>query len=182
MIRDRSKDNGCVRPTLIAYELDEPFAALMSSSAKHSATDLTLRNADSRVCRPCAQHLRTGKNSVNDTYTGREQRNRLVDAAQRRHIDGLATDGTLRTDTRRVLTGTGVDDGVDEDLDGVLVREEVDDLERVRDDADGEELLAVVAALHHQAARGLGHAGQWEEVGGGRTCRRDARQRASAPS
>ena len=38
-------------------------------------------------------------------------------------------------------------------LDGVLVGEEVDDLERVRDDADGEELLAVVAALHHQATQ-----------------------------
>ena len=37
------------------------------------------------------------------------------------------------------------------DLDGVLVREEVDDLERMCDDADGQELLAVVAALHHQA-------------------------------
>ena len=37
------------------------------------------------------------------------------------------------------------------DLDGVLVGEEVDDLERVRNNADGEELLAVVAALHHQA-------------------------------
>ena len=36
-------------------------------------------------------------------------------------------------------------------LDGVLVGEEVDDLERVRDNADGEELLAVVASLHHQA-------------------------------
>ena len=36
-------------------------------------------------------------------------------------------------------------------LDGVLVGEEVDDLERVRDNADGQELLAVVAALHHQA-------------------------------
>ena len=38
-------------------------------------------------------------------------------------------------------------------LDGVLVGEEVDDLERVRDNADGQELLAVVAALHHQAKR-----------------------------
>ena len=38
-------------------------------------------------------------------------------------------------------------------LDGVLVGEEVDDLERVRDNADGQELLAVVAALHHQAAK-----------------------------
>ena len=36
-------------------------------------------------------------------------------------------------------------------LERVLVGEEVDDLERVRDDADGQELLAVVAALHHQA-------------------------------
>ena len=36
-------------------------------------------------------------------------------------------------------------------LDGVLVGEEVDDLERVRDNADGQELLAVVATLHHQA-------------------------------
>lgn len=39
------------RHTLMAYELEEPFAALMSSSARHSATDLTLRNADSRVCK-----------------------------------------------------------------------------------------------------------------------------------
>ena len=36
-------------------------------------------------------------------------------------------------------------------LDGVLVGEEVDDLERVRDNADGKELLAVVAAVHHHA-------------------------------
>jgi hypothetical protein len=35
--------------TLMAYELDEPFAALISSSARHSAMDLTLRKADSRV-------------------------------------------------------------------------------------------------------------------------------------
>ena len=37
------------------------------------------------------------------------------------------------------------------DLDGVLVGEEVDDLESVRDDADSQELLSVVATLHHQA-------------------------------
>ena len=34
---------------LMAYELDEPLAALISSSARHSAIDLTLRKADSRV-------------------------------------------------------------------------------------------------------------------------------------
>ena len=39
--------------TLMAYEFDEPLAALMSSSARHSAMDLTLRNADSRVYSFC---------------------------------------------------------------------------------------------------------------------------------
>ena len=34
---------------LMAYELEEPFAALVSSSARHSATDLVLWKADSRV-------------------------------------------------------------------------------------------------------------------------------------
>merc|ERR1712225_134399 len=34
---------------LMAYELEEPLAALMSSSARHSATDLMLRKAASRA-------------------------------------------------------------------------------------------------------------------------------------
>ena len=36
--------------TLMAYEFDDPLAALMSSSARHSAMDLTFRKAESRVC------------------------------------------------------------------------------------------------------------------------------------
>jgi len=36
-------------------------------------------------------------------------------------------------------------------LDGVLVGEEVNDLKRMGNDADGQKLFAVVAALHHQA-------------------------------
>jgi hypothetical protein len=35
--------------TLMAYEFEDPFAAFINSSARHSAMDLTLRNADSRV-------------------------------------------------------------------------------------------------------------------------------------
>lgn len=50
----------------------------------------------------------------------------LVDTAQGRHIDGLATDGTSATDTGGVLTGSAVDDGIDGDLDGVLVGHDVD--------------------------------------------------------
>lgn len=41
-------------------------------------------------------------------------------------------------------------------LDGVLVAEKVDDLERVRNNANGQELLAVVAALHHKAIGDIG--------------------------
>lgn len=61
----------------------------------------------------------------------------LVDAAERRDVDGLTADGTLRTDPGRVFARASVDDGVDEDLDRVLVGQEVDDLERVGDNADG---------------------------------------------
>ena len=35
---------------LMAYELEDPLAALASSSARHSEMDLTLWKADSRVC------------------------------------------------------------------------------------------------------------------------------------
>lgn len=50
------------------------------------------------------------------TYADGEESDSLVDPTQRRHIDGLATDGTLRTDTGGVFTGTSVDNGVDENL------------------------------------------------------------------
>ena len=49
--------------------------------------------------------------------------------------------------------GVPVDDGVHEDLDGVLVGEEVDDLKGVLDDAHRHQLLAVVAAVHHEGVR-----------------------------
>jgi hypothetical protein len=37
-------------------------------------------------------------------------------------------------------------------LDGVLVCEQVDNFECVRNDSDGHQLLSIVTALHHQAA------------------------------
>mmetsp|Transcript_1753 Transcript_1753/g.6310 ORF Transcript_1753/g.6310 Transcript_1753/m.6310 type:complete len:299 (-) Transcript_1753:325-1221(-) len=74
----------------------------------------------------------------------------LVHAAERRDIHSLATDHTGGANTGGILAGAGVDDGINADLDGVLVGEEVDDLERVLDDAHRHDLLAVVAAvLHH---------------------------------
>ena len=59
-----------------------------------------------------------------------QQRNGLVDTAQRRHVDGLATYGTGAANAGRVLAGAAVDDGVDGNLDGVLVGHDVDLRER----------------------------------------------------
>jgi len=81
----------------------------------------------------------------------------LVDTAERRDIDGLATDDTGGTDTGGVFArATGLD-GFDEDLKGVLVGQKVDDLEGVLDDAHGHQLLTVAAGLlHHTANEALG--------------------------
>jgi hypothetical protein len=85
----------------------------------------------------------------------------------------------LRADPRRVFTGASVDNGIDENLqvgsnmsgkqskakhgklkskkksnlDWVLVGEEVDDLERMCNNADGEKLLSIITTLHHQAEK-----------------------------
>ena len=119
-----------------------------------------------------------------------QEGNGLVDTAERGDIDGLATDGTGGSDTGRVFAGTAVDNGVDGDLDGVLVGHDVDlrkekkrlaggralfvgrrkterseegreregegeeekthNLKGVGDNAHSHELLAVVAAVHHE--------------------------------
>ena len=60
------------------------------------------------------------------TGTDSQEGDGLVDAAEGRDIDGLATDGTGGTDTGGVFTGTAVDDGVNGDLEGVLVGHDVD--------------------------------------------------------
>jgi hypothetical protein len=58
--------------------------------------------------------------------TNGEESDGLVDTAEGRHIDGLATDGTGGTDTGGVFAGTAVDNGINGDLDGVLVGHDVD--------------------------------------------------------
>merc|ERR1712083_998427 len=79
-----------------------------------------------------------------------QQPNCLIDPPERRHIDGLPPHGAGTPDPSRVFSGSRVDDGVDENLKRILAGEEMDDLEAVLDDADGHELLTVVAAVHHQ--------------------------------
>merc|ERR1719242_646215 len=81
---------------------------------------------------------------------GADEPDGLVDSPQGADINGLTTNGTSTTDTGRILTRTRVNDGVDQNLNGVLASHQVDDFEAVLDDADGQELLAVVAAVHHE--------------------------------
>jgi len=76
--------------------------------------------------------------------------NSLVDSPQGRDIDGLSPNCTSRSDTGGVLPGSAVLNGVNGNLDGVLVGHQVDDGEGVIDDADSHQLLSVVAAIHHQ--------------------------------
>lgn len=46
------------------------------------------------------------------TYTNGQERDSLVDSPQRRDVDSLSTDSTLRTNSGRVFSGTSVDDSV----------------------------------------------------------------------
>ena len=55
------------------------------------------------------------------TYASGDEGDGLVDPSERRDIDSLTTDSPLRADSCAIFTRPGVDDGVDEDLDGVLV-------------------------------------------------------------
>ena len=55
-----------------------------------------------------------------------EQGNGLIDATQGADVDGLAAHGAGAADPGRVLARAAVDDGVDGDLDRVLVRHDVD--------------------------------------------------------
>ena len=49
----------------------------------------------------------------------------MVDATQGGNIDGLTTDGTCGTNSGRVFAGAAVDDGIDGDLDWVLISHDV---------------------------------------------------------
>jgi hypothetical protein len=99
-------------------------------------------------------HLSNGLDVTEGSSTGTlgDKPDGLVDTAHGRHVDSLATDHTTSTNAGGVLTGGRVDDGVNKLLDGVAVGEKVDDVESVLDDADGHDLLAVVAAVHHERA------------------------------
>lgn len=88
----------------------------------------TLGSVDELFSQALSDALDVAERSLAST-DGKES-DGLVDAAKRRHIDGLTTDGTGGSDTGGVFAGSAVDNGVHGDLDGVLVGHDVD-LKRV---------------------------------------------------
>ena len=82
--------------------------------------------------------------------TSAQQPNCLIDTAERRHIDGLTTNSTSTTNTSGVFTGSRVDDGIDQNLEWVVSRQQMDDLESMLQDANSHQLLSVVTTMHHE--------------------------------
>lgn len=132
----------------------------------------TLGSVDDLISQALSHALDVTEGSL--ASTSGDQGNTQVDATEGRDVDGLTTDSTGVTNTGGVFTGTSVDDGINQDLDGVSIGQQVDDLHGLLHDADGKELLTVVATAHHQ---GVGHTlddgalGLAETLGGKATSR-----------
>ena len=104
------------------------------------------------------------------TGTNGEKRNGLIDTAERGDIDSLSSYGTSASNPGAVFTWTAVDDGINGDLDGVLVGHDVDlntalsdsallfnllrsvtyDFESMCHNSDCHQLLAIVTSIHHE--------------------------------
>lgn len=84
------------------------------------------------------------------TYSSGEEIDSLIDSSQRRNINSLSSNSSLRSNTGRILTRSRVDDGIDNDLKWVLVSKQVNDLQSVLNDLDGLDLLSVVSSVHHE--------------------------------
>jgi len=82
----------------------------------------------------------------------------LVDSSEWRDIDSLSSDSTAGTDSGRVLSGSTLDDGLEENLEWVLSGEKVDDLKSLLENSDGHLLLTVCSSItnHQSVTESLG--------------------------
>lgn len=108
----------------------------------------TLGSVDQLLSQTLSNGLDVSERSLSGT--GGQQRDSSVDSSQWRDINSLSSNSTGRTDSGGVFSGTRVDNGIDNDLQWVLLGQNVDDLQRVLDDSDSLQLLTVVSAGHHQ--------------------------------
>merc|ERR1719228_3044016 len=74
----------------------------------------------------------------------------LVDPPQRRNIHSLTTDSSSTTDSSGIFPWARIDDGIHNDLEGILSSEQVDYFEAVLHNPDRHQLLSVVSSVHHQ--------------------------------
>ena len=74
----------------------------------------TLGGVDELLSKALGNRLDVAESGL--TGTDGQEGDGLVDPPEGRDIDGLSPDGSLGTDSGRVLSGTGVDDGVNQDL------------------------------------------------------------------
>lgn len=110
----------------------------------------TTRGVDELLRQALGHGLQVAETSF--SRSGGQQVQSVVDASERGHIDGLTTHHTRATHAGRVLSWTRIDNGVHHNLNRVLVREQVDNFERVLNDAHRHELLSGVASLSHETA------------------------------
>ena len=86
----------------------------MRHSLVHTIHDSHLGSVDEFIRKAFGNRLDVAEGRSTGT-TGKEP-DGVVHTTERRHIDGLSTDGTSRTNAGRVFTGTTVDDGIHQDL------------------------------------------------------------------
>merc|ERR1740130_1130791 len=84
--------------------------------------------------------------------TGANEVDSLIHATKWGDIHSLTTHHSCGANAGRILAGASILDGINVDLDGVLVREQIDDFECMLDDTNSHEFLAVVPAVHHHGA------------------------------
>lgn len=75
--------------------------------------------------------------------------NSLVDSSEWGDINSLSSDGTAGTNSSRVLSGTTLNDSLEENLEWVESSKEVNDLESLSEDSHGHLLLTVLSVHTH---------------------------------
>ena len=121
----------------------------------HPSSDTYLGGVDDLVGESLGDGLERAESRLAGALA--DEVNGLVDSAERRHIHGLSTHDTTRSDTGGVLAAAASGDGSDEDLDGVLAGEEVNQLEGLLGNSDSQLLFTVVpvAGNHDHAGKTL---------------------------
>lgn len=82
----------------------------------------------------------------------------LVDSSEWRDINGLSLDGTSRSNSGGVLSGSSLDDGIEKNLEWVVPGEKVNKLKSLSEDSHSHLLLTVLSMIsnHEHVDESLG--------------------------